>query len=138
MENCTDVGAESYALHCGKNGSCFNQGPCSHRLTAPFSLGHRFCKDCWKGGLVAAISNDGQGCVGMRCMQSKCTELVTADVFQMFVPLEAFAKYQERLLSLFVEKAPAYKTCPTAGCNKIAFFQVGAVDIAFIVYETVQ
>jgi hypothetical protein len=102
------VGADSFALSCG----------------------HRFCKDCWKGGLVASINNDMVGCVDMRCMWSKCTELVTADVFQNFLPLEAYAKYQERLLSLFVEKAPAYRTCPTAGCTKIAYFQTSGMMIS--------
>ena len=85
-----------------------------------FSLGcdHTFCKDCFREYLKSQV-NDGPLCVQAHCLEHKCHQAVTKDVYYAFLQGEMREKYDRYVSKHFIEFSKSMRFCPAPNCEKV-------------------
>lgn len=93
--------------------------------------GHRFCEECWRIYIHTSISNEGAGCLDLRCPNviPKCGAVVGADmVFSLGLSEEDYSKYRIYVVRSYVEQNTRVKWCPSPGCEYAVQIDVVNLD----------
>lgn len=80
------------------------------------SCGHYFCEECWQGYLTSQI-NDGQ--IKIKCMETKCNNIITKDIIERLISPELFKKYDNFCIDNYIETTKDMFFCPYPDCNSI-------------------
>lgn len=132
------------------NGQIVKCRICYDETSSSFSMGcgHKFCRPCYSEYLCSQV-NDGQTCIIAHCPEFKCSQVVTAAVFQALLgnrcnaaptsptandatgtptsPTRTSGKggrlvdvYNAYFVRNFIETCKNMKYCPAPGCEKVA------------------
>lgn len=83
------------------------------------SCKHFLCRNCWKGYLKNAVTNDGQNCLNKNCPYPKCTLICNEIIFKEVLNEDLFAKYINYMKNSFIDDNPNLRWCPNSNCKKI-------------------
>lgn len=90
--------------------------------TFGMKCGHRFCMDCWKGHLNAALDSgtaSGANALNTTCPGLNCKEVVGEEVYEMLVDAKHFKKYKDLQMLSFVDENVSAVWCPGKNCGRV-------------------
>ncbi|ONK80056.1 uncharacterized protein A4U43_C01F13350 [Asparagus officinalis] len=93
---------------------CFEIFSLSETIAA--SCGHRFCIDCYRNYVSVSLSDNGLGCLNLRCPDPSCTASIGQDIVESLVSEDYALKYSHFLIRSYVESKKNVKWCPAPGC----------------------
>lgn len=80
---------------------------------------HSFCKTCYTQHLKTQVS-EGVSCIHATCPQYKCAMAIPQDLFKQLLDKESYEKYNEYVLSNFVDCHASMRFCPAPDCGCVA------------------
>ncbi len=106
---CTDhkKGADFYAMLCG----------------------HAICTDCWTHWIGAEMEK-GPTAIFSKCPQHKCGDTIPEAVFRRFTPARDGQRYQQYVVTSFVQGVTSIKWCSAPACGRaIEYLPGGTFDV---------
>lgn len=80
---------------------------------------HHFCNTCYTSYLQIQV-NEGISCIHATCPEYKCQLAIPQNLFKQLLDEEAYEKYNNFVLSNFVDCHTSMRFCPTPDCSCIA------------------
>lgn len=79
---------------------------------------HVYCLQCWQKYLKTKLEYGDQALHAL-CMESKCKQLVTRDVFKKTVSSSLLKRYDDVLLESYIDLRPDLVRCPGGNCGNL-------------------